>query len=267
MDQGRHRSGTLHGIGQPGVEAELRRFPHGADEQKEGDDRQRVKLAAEDDDRAVSELVHLPEDDVVLDRVEQEEDGSDTQHEGEVADTIDDEGLDGGGTSRRAIVPEADQEVGGETDTFPAEEQLQEVVGGDEHEHGEGEEREVAHEPRDALVVGHVTHRIDVDQKANEAHDQHHHRRERVDPELPVDLKAANLDPAPKLDLGDGLAHIGKEPYPRTKSRDRHQGTGDDLCAAIADHAAEQAGNQRTHQGAEDEDGVQHRFDLSPSSN
>ena len=46
------------------------------------------------------------------------------------------------------LVPEADQQVGGEADAFPAEEHLQEVVGRHQHQHGEGEERQVGEEAR-----------------------------------------------------------------------------------------------------------------------
>src|SRR3712207_7841430 len=48
----------------------------------------------------------------------------------------------------------------------------------------------ISHEPRDARVVAHVADRVDVDQEADEAHDQHHHGRERVDPERPLDVEA-----------------------------------------------------------------------------
>ena len=85
---------------------------------------------------------------VVLDRVEQREHGEDAEREAEIADAVDDEGLDGGRVRRRLVIPEADQEIGGEPHALPAEEELDEIVGRDQREHGEGEEREIGEEAR-----------------------------------------------------------------------------------------------------------------------
>jgi hypothetical protein len=46
------------------------------------------------------------------------------------------------------LIPEADQQVGRETHAFPAEEHLHEVVGRHQHQHGEGEERQIGEEAR-----------------------------------------------------------------------------------------------------------------------
>jgi hypothetical protein len=62
------------------------------------------------------------------DRAEHQTGAEDAQHEAEVADAVDDEGLDRGGIGRGLLVPEADQQVGREAHAFPAEEHLQEVV-------------------------------------------------------------------------------------------------------------------------------------------
>ena len=73
----------------------------------------------------------------------QNEDQEDAEREAEVADAVDHEGLDGGGVGGRPLVPEADQQVGGEADAFPAEEHLHEVVRRHQHQHGEGEQRQI----------------------------------------------------------------------------------------------------------------------------
>jgi hypothetical protein len=54
---------------------------------------------------------------------------------------------------RRLLVPEADQQIGGHAHAFPAEEHLQQVVGGHQHQHGEGEQRQVGEEARPVRVV------------------------------------------------------------------------------------------------------------------
>ena len=108
---------------------------------------------------------------------------ADAEQEAEVADAVREERLQVRVDGRRPLVPEADQQVGHEADRLPPEEQLQEVVAHDEHEHREGEQRDVAEEPRVAGVVGHVADRVDVHHQRDEGHDRHHRRGQRVDQE------------------------------------------------------------------------------------
>ena len=152
VDQRRDRGRAFHGVRQPGVQAELRRLAHGADEQQEGHDRRAVaKLCPKTTIEVAAIFAGGGEDHVVLDGCRRRGSGGDAEHEAEIADPVDDEGLDRGGAGRGLGVPEADQEIGGDADALPAEEQLDQVVGGHQHQHGEGEEREIAHEARDAL--------------------------------------------------------------------------------------------------------------------
>ena len=83
-----------------------------------------------------------------VDRAGQIEGEEDAEREAEVAHAVDDEGLDRGGVGRGPVVPEADQQVGHEADALPAEEQLHQIVGRHQHQHGEGEQRQIGEEPR-----------------------------------------------------------------------------------------------------------------------
>ncbi len=56
---------------------------------------------------------------------------------------VDQEGLDRGGIGAGLVEPEADQEVGAEAHPFPAEEHLDEIVGRHQHQHAEGEQRQI----------------------------------------------------------------------------------------------------------------------------
>ena len=71
--------------------------------------------------------------------VENEVGECDADREAEIADPVDDEGFDGGGVGGWPLVPVADQQIGDQADAFPAEKQLKQIVGGDQHQHGEGE--------------------------------------------------------------------------------------------------------------------------------
>ena len=81
-------------------------------------------------------------------RAGQREDEENAEREAEIADAVDDEGLDRGGVGGRLFIPEADQQIGGEADAFPAEEHLEEIVRRHQHQHGEGEQREIGEETR-----------------------------------------------------------------------------------------------------------------------
>ena len=192
VDQGRDRRRAFHRVRQPGVQEELRRLAHGADEQQQAGERQRVPVVAEE-----VECV-LPASSAARgkiaakrDRAEQHEDQEDAEREAEVADAVDDEGLDGGGVGGGLLVPEADQQIGGEAHAFPAEEQLHEVVGRHQRQHGEGEQRQIGEEARPVRILGHVADGVEVHERRDRGDHDQHHRRQRVDAEGPVDLKVA----------------------------------------------------------------------------
>ena len=94
----------------------------------------------------------------------QHEDQENAEREAEIADAVDDEGLDRGGVGRGLFVPEADQQIGREADAFPAEEHLHEIVGRHQHQHGEGEQRQIGEEARPVRILVHVADRIEMDE-------------------------------------------------------------------------------------------------------
>ena len=104
VDQGRHRRRAFHRVRQPGVQEELRRLAHRADEEQQADARQiqhrtiaaprktisrscRLHCVPIRGEQFVSKLM-VPYIQKIVD---------DPQNEAEVADAVDDKGLDGGG--------------------------------------------------------------------------------------------------------------------------------------------------------------------------
>ena len=75
----------------------------------------------------------------------------DADEEAEVADAVDDEGFLAGVGGRVLLEVEADEQVGGEADAFPADEHQQRVAGQHQHGHEEEEEIQVAEVARVAL--------------------------------------------------------------------------------------------------------------------
>ena len=133
----------------------------------------------------------LREDGVEIDRAGHHEHGEDAEREAEIADAVDHEGLDGGGVRRRLVIPEADQQIARQADAFPAEEQLHQIVGRHQHQHGEGEQRQIAEEARPVRVLRHVADRIEVHEGRDGGDHHQHHRGQRVDAQRPVDLQVA----------------------------------------------------------------------------
>ena len=157
--------------------------------------RQRVPVDAPQMDGLARHARRGGEDLLEADRAGQREQQEDAEREAEVADPVDDEGLDRRGVGRRPLVPEADQQIGGEADAFPAEEHLHQIVGRHQHQHGEGEQRQKGEEARPARVLGHVADRIEVDDERDGADHHQHHRGQHVDAQRPGDDELAGGQP------------------------------------------------------------------------
>ena len=136
------------------------------------------------------------------------------------------------------LVPEADQQVAGEADALPAEEHLDEVVGRHQHQHGEGEERQIGEEARPVRILVHVADRVEVHERRDRRHDDQHHGGERIDAEAPsrprrspevnqLRRPGCASSPAPKPTLKKAI---------QDRAQDEEQQRGrDDLARARAD--------------------------------
>ena len=206
---------------------------------------------------------------------EHAEEAEDAEREAEVADAVDDEGLDGGGVGRRARVPEADQQVGGEADAFPAEEQLQEVVARHQHQHGEGEQREIGEEARAAVVVVHVADGVDVDERDTVVTTTSITAVSVSIAQRPRHVELAGGDPAQSGTLiAEARAVLAGRHMREADLHERRPTTGRRAIirnsvvissdGAVADDAAEQAGDQRASERQEDDGCVESSERLLP---
>src|SRR5580765_7590038 len=126
-----------------------------------------------------------------------------------VAERVHYERLLRGPDGARPFVPEADQAVRREADQSPADEEHEQVPALDEHEHREDEERDVREVAPLLRVAVHVTDRVEDDQPADAADDQHHHGAERVDQQLEVDTEIAAREPGPGARVLAVMAALG----------------------------------------------------------
>ena len=65
------------------------------------------------------------------------------------------------------VDPETDQQVGTQAHQFPSDKDHQEVLGKNDIEHGEGEEREIREETRVARRVLHIALRVELHQQGD----------------------------------------------------------------------------------------------------
>ncbi len=169
VDQRGDGRGAGHGVGQPGVERNLRRFAGRAHQQQQADQRQRGLRSAR----------RLMEHRAEIERAELLEDEEHRQRESEIADAVDDERLVAGVGGELFIEVEADQQVAAQAHAFPADEENQVVRRQHQGQHEEheqvqiGEEAVIAAKIR-AMLVRHVADGIDVDQGADAGDDQQH---------------------------------------------------------------------------------------------
>ncbi len=208
MDQGGNRGRALHRVGQPSVQRDLGRFPHRPDKQKDAGERQRVDPPAEELHFDADHARCLAEDGPEVERAEDGKDREDAEGKTEIADPVDDEGLDRSSVGRGPVTPKADQQIGHQADAFPAEEQLHEVVGGHQGQHGEGEQAQIGHEARDRGIVRHVADRIYVNHRRDDGHHEDHDTAQCIEPERPGDIDAAGDDPG--CERNDPRAFAGK---------------------------------------------------------
>ena len=156
------------------------------------------------------------------DGVEDEIGERDADREEQVADAVDDERLDRRRVGGRPVIPVVDEQIGDEADPFPAEEQLHQVVGRHQHQHREGEQRDIGEEARHGLVMRHVADAVDMDHQRDGADHRHHHQRQHVLAQRPVRREAADRNPVG--DMQRRRRHAGMDQH----DEGRHPGDGRD---------------------------------------
>src|SRR6266446_6490027 len=75
--------------------------------------------------------------------------------------------------------------------TLPAEKHLHQIIRGHQHQHREGEQRQIAEEARPVRVLVHVADRIEMHERRYGVDHHQHYGSERIDPQRPRDLQVA----------------------------------------------------------------------------
>ena len=176
---------------------------------------------------------------VVLERgevqraVEREAHG-DAEDEAEVADAVDDERLLRGGGGVVLVEVVRDQHVGAEAHEFPEDERHEQVVGDDDAQDGEHEDRETGEETAAGRVFLHVPDGEEVDPRGDERDHEEHQARVGVEEVAEAEAHAAELG---ELDVPADVGALGEEIQReagddrrrrrwRTRRRNRPRGAG-----------------------------------------
>ena len=83
----------------------------------------------------------------------------------------------------------ANEQIGAESDGFPKDEELQQIVRHHQHQHREGKEGDVAEEAGIARISSHVSDGIDVNERADGRDKEQHDSGEPVDGEADVNIE------------------------------------------------------------------------------
>jgi len=127
--------------------------------------------------RLLADLDKVDRPDAVL-AAKRPENGEQAEQEAEVTHAVHDKGFFRriAGTLLLEIV--TDQQVGTETDAFPADKHDQGVVPQHQHDHGEDEQVQVTEEAVEPLLAVHVTDRVEMNEGTDPADDHQHDRGE-----------------------------------------------------------------------------------------
>ena len=228
VDAGRHHGGgvnqrarrrrSLHRLGQPGAQRQLRRLADRAQQQAQADG---CGGAGVECGRVGKYLG-------VQHAVEVGVDQEDAHQEAGVADPVHHERLGAGLGGRLAVVVVADQQVRTQAHQLPADEQHHEVVAHHQDQHRKDEQRDGTEVTREAAVLVHVVDREHRDQKAEAGDHQHHQRRQRIDQEGHRHREAAAGEPVVGLHLARRWIDQDLRKHPQRANERKQQRTAGD---------------------------------------
>ena len=254
--------GTLHGVREPDVEAELRALARGpGDEPERGDDEPGALERAGRD--------RLPQG-ADVEGTDLGVDDHEGQEEAQIPDPRRDEGLAGGVGRRLLLGPEPDELVGAEADQLPSDDEEEQVVGEHQQQHRDGEHLQPGEEEGVLLVAVHVADAEEVHEERDEAHHDEHHGGEPVDGDPDgqrgrVDTERAEPGPAPLVRRR--VAEHLQGDQDRADEGDADREDGEEIPAPEDASSEEVLQQEPEHRGEEaDERERQQRHGPTPSS-
>ncbi len=224
------------------MERELSRLAHGAQEQEQPCRHRHRLQGTVVVDGGLGDVgeVEVADGDAHQDR---------PQDEAHVGHLVHHEGLVAGVDVLLVLPVEPDQEVAGQADPLPPDDELDQVGRSHQDQHRSGEEGEGGEEPRHPPVTVHVADGVDEHRQPDQADQEVHHDREPVDrpPQLEAQTRADVAD-----DEGDGFTqdpagHVLDEQDRRPHGVDG-QGADGELGPVVPEALAHGDDRQEGHQ-------------------
>ncbi len=226
------------------MQRNLSRFTHGTHKQGQSSNGQQLPVSTGECHGA--QFLNLGEHVAVVHGASVGVEQANTQSKTEVTHTVDQEGLHVGKNGSLALVPETDQQVRHQTHRFPTEEQLQHVVGHDQHQHREGKQRDVGEKALVARIIFHVANGVDMHHQRHGRHHHHHQGSQLVDQKADIPLNAANGDPGVDRTV-EGLAFQNlQHDHDRADKGNQHARDRNQVSACLADKSTQKAGTEQT---------------------
>ena len=136
---------------------------------------------------------------------------------------------------------------------------MQHVVAHDQHQHGEGEQRNVGKESVVTLIFFHVTNGVDVHHQGNEGHHTHHHGGQAVDQKAHFHFQATHHHPGvERLVKARAIHDHTFECHGRQNKGQQHTQNGQAVRQASADPIAAELGSKNTGQDGAHQGGHWH---------
>ena len=256
VDECRNRCGAFHRVGQPEVERQLRALATCTDEQHQRN------CGGRDVAQRASDGCRI--DAFVRQRSHRREREEHRRHDAPVTDAVRHERLLAGRGCAVTCVPERDQEVRAGTHAFPTEEGDQKVLAQNQHEHRKDEEVEVDEELRELRITVHVTHCVQMDQRADSRDEQRHCDRQRIGEERHLHLQRTHRDPGKEAHHVRTLfcvlrQHVEERERGNDERSATHRGS-EEPGLRFAESATEQNENQKARewQGGNQPDDIEH---------
>ena len=191
--------------------------------------------------------------------IKHNENTEDAQQEAEVTDAINDKGFNSGCIGRGLFEPKPDEQVRNNAHAFPAEEQLHEVVSRHQHQHGESEQRQIGHKAWLAIVVVHIAHGINMNQRRDAGDGHHHDGGQRIEPQRPVGLERARCQPCgDRQHLVFATQRNVHKNGNRADGGDTNAQASDDVCTTVTNLTSKEACDERAKQGHKDGKVIRH---------
>ncbi len=173
MEQGAHRCGALHGVGQPGEQRKLGALADDAAEDQKGGQRDHAWRQLRPHRCRVGQHRNIQ-------GAQLQPEQHQPQQKGHIAGSRHHKCFFPGFAGAELVEPEPDEQVGSQPHQLPEDVNLQQRAGDGKGQHGPGEEGHAAVIATESRIPGHVAQRVDLHQKADCGHHGEHRQAQRI---------------------------------------------------------------------------------------